>query len=89
MQSMYNYSRHQEKARQEEKKAADRLIYIWITIAVIMILLVILVVILFILQHVRQKRKNIEAKYQQSVELMAQAKKDLAQLKSIRTTTNS
>ncbi len=80
MQSMYNYSRHQEKARQEEKKAADRLIYIWITIAVIMILLVILVVILFILQHVRQKRKNIEAKYQQSVELMAQAKKDLAQL---------
>ena len=78
--SLYDYSRHQEKARQEEKKAADRLIYIWITIAVIMILLVILVVILFILQHVRQKRKKIEAKYQQSVELIAQAKKDLAQL---------
>ena len=80
MQSMYNYSQHQKKARQEEKKASDRLIYIWITIAVIMILLVILVVILFILQHVRQKRKKIEAKYQQSVELIAQAKKDLAQL---------
>ena len=80
MQSMYNYSRHQEKARQEEKKASDRLIYIWITIAVIMILLVILVVILFILQHIRQKRIKIEAKYQQSVELIAQARKDLTQL---------
>ena len=32
------------------------------------------------LQHIRQKRIKIEAKYQQSVELIAQARKDLTQL---------
>ena len=80
MQSMYNYSRHQEEARQEREKASNRLIYIWITIAVILFLTVILAIIFIILLRVRQKRKAVEAEYEQSLKTIEQAHKDLERL---------
>ena len=36
MQSMYDYTRHQELARQEEKKASQRIVIIWICVGVIL-----------------------------------------------------
>ena len=80
--AMYDYSRHQKEARIEREKATERLVLIWITIAVILLLTAILIVILFILQHVRQKRKTVEQHYRQSLMTIEQARRDITQLQS-------
>ena len=80
MNAMYDYSRHQKEARIEREKASERLMVIWITIAIIMLLITVLVVVMFILQHIKQKRKTIEQQYQQSLLMIEQTRKDLRQL---------
>lgn len=80
MKAMYDYSRHQKEARIEREKASERLMFIWITIAIIMLLITVLVVFMFILQHIKQKRKTIEQQYQQSLLMIEQTRKDLSQL---------
>lgn len=80
MNAMYDYSRHQKEARMEREKATGRLVFIWITIAIILLLSAIIVLIMLILQHVRQKRKAIEQQYQQSLMMIKQTRRDIAQL---------
>ena len=78
--AMYDYSRHQKEARTEREKASERLVLIWITVAIILLLTTILVIVMLILQHVRQKRKAIEQQYQQSLMTIEQTRRDITQL---------
>lgn len=80
MNAMYDYSRHQKEARIEREKASERLMLIWITIAIILLLTTILVAFMFILQHIKQKRKTIEQQYQQSLLTIEQTRRDITQL---------
>ena len=80
--AMYDYSRHQKEAQVEREKATERLVLIWITIAVILLLTAIIVIILFVLQHVRQKRKAVEQQYRQSLMTIEQARRDISHLQS-------
>lgn len=80
MNAMYDYSRHQKEARIEREKASERLMLIWITIAIILLLTTILIAFMFILQHIKQKRKTIEQQYQQSLLTIEQTRRDLTQL---------
>ncbi|MBO5633042.1 MAG: hypothetical protein J5965_28625 [Aeriscardovia sp.] len=78
--AMYDYSRHQKEARIEREKASERLMLIWITIAIILLLTTILIAFMFILQHIKQKRKTIEQQYQQSLLTIEQTRRDLTLL---------
>lgn len=79
MQSMYDYSRHQELARQEEKKASRRIVIIWICVGVI--LLTGLVGYIFY-EHANRKRREIEKQYLQGLDIIQQARQDIEKLKS-------
>ena len=79
MQAVYDYSRHQEKARQEEKKAADRAVVIWICIGALFLLLFIVYV---VVSKLHEKSEAIRRNYEQSLVLIAQGRHDLARLRA-------
>ena len=84
MQSMYDYTRHEQLARQEKEKATKRLAYIWIATTIILLLIIVLVAIFIYLQYIRQKRKFIEREYQHSLMVIEQAYRDLEQLQEFK-----
>ena len=79
MQSMYDYSRHQEIAHQEEKKAAQRTVIIWICIGIILLTGV---VGYSFYNHANSKRREIEKQYLQGLDIIRQARLDIERLKS-------
>ena len=84
MQTMYNYSQHQEEARKEREIASKRLIYIWLTLAVILFLTIILCIIIILLERIKNKRKSVEAEYCQSLKTIEQANKELELLRKFK-----
>jgi tetratricopeptide (TPR) repeat protein len=79
IQAMYNYTRHQEIAHQEQKKANQRTIIIWICIGIIIV--VSLLTLIFI-RELTRKRKVAEQKYMQSQSAIEQAQSDIAKLRN-------
>lgn len=80
MKAMYDYSRYQETARTESEKAAERILYIWICIGIILFLLLILTIATFVFHEIRQKSKRVEKQYRQSLATIEQANEDIKKL---------
>ena len=78
IQAMYDYSRHQEIAHQEHKKANQRIVIIWICIGII---IVICLLTFIIIRELTLKRKAAEQKYLQSQSAIEQAQSDIEKLR--------
>jgi hypothetical protein len=76
---MYDYTRHQEIAHQEQKKANQRTVIIWICVGII---IVICLLTLLIIRELTRKRKMAEQKYLQSQSVIEQAQSDIAKLQA-------
>jgi hypothetical protein len=79
MQALYDYTRHQEIAHQEQKKANQRTIIIWICVGII---IVICLLTFIIIRELTRKRKTAEQKYMQSQSVIEQAQRDIVKLKT-------
>jgi hypothetical protein len=79
IQAMYDYTRHQEIAHQEQKKANQRTVIIWICVGII---IVICLLTLLIIRELTRKRKMAEQKYLQSQSVIEQAQSDIAKLQA-------
>jgi len=77
--AMYDYTRHQEIAHQEQKKANQRTIIIWICIGII---IVICLLTFIIIRELTRKRKTAEQKYLQSQSVIEQAQNDITKLQT-------
>ena len=80
MKATYDYTRHQNMARTESEKAAERRLYIWICIGIILFLLLILTIAAFLFHEIRQKSKRVEKKYRQILATIEQANEDIKKL---------
>lgn len=78
MQAMYDYTRHQDIAHQEQKKANQRTVIIWICVGII---IVICLFTFIIIRELARKRKMIEQKYLQSQSAIELAQSDIAKLR--------
>ena len=79
IQAMYNYTRHQEIAHQEQKKASQRIIIIWICVGII---IVICLLTFIIIRELTRKKKTVEQKYMQSQSVIEQAQSDIVKLQT-------
>ena len=79
IQAMYDYTRHQEIAHQEQKKANQRTIIIWICIGII---IVICLLTFIVIRELTRKRKTAEQKYMQSLSAIEQAQSDIVKLQT-------
>ena len=79
IQAMYDYTRHQEIAHQEQKKANQRIVIIWICIGII---IVICLLTFIIIRELTRKRKTAEQKYMQSQSVIEQAQNDIVKLQT-------
>lgn len=79
MQAMYDYSRHQEIAFKEKRKASQRAIVIWICIGII-ILITLLGITLY--SNINRRRRELELKYVQSLKIIRQARQDIIKLET-------
>ena len=79
IQAMYNYTRHQEIAHQEQKKANQRTIIIWICVGLIIVGCLLTII---IIRELTRKKKMAEQKYLQSQSAIEQAQSDIAKLKT-------
>ena len=77
IQSMYDYSRHQEIAHQEQKKANQRTVIIWICVGIIILICLITYI---VVRELARKKKEAEQKYLQSQSAIEQAHSDIAKL---------
>ena len=78
MQAMYDYTRHQDIAHQEQKKANQRTVIIWICVGII---IVICLFTFIIIRELARKRKMIEQKYLQSQSAIELAQSDIVKLR--------
>ncbi len=79
IQAMYNYSRNQDIAHKEQKKANQRTIIIWICVGII---IVICLLTFIIIRELTRKKKTAEQKYMQSQSVIEQAQRDIVKLKT-------
>jgi competence protein ComGC len=79
IQALHDYTRHQEIAHQEQKKANQRTIIIWICVGII---IVICLLTLIIIRELTRKKKTAEQKYMQSQSIIEQAQRDIVRLKT-------
>jgi uncharacterized membrane-anchored protein YhcB (DUF1043 family) len=79
IQAMYDYTRHQEIAHKEQKKANQRTIIIWICIGII---IVICLLTFIIIRELTRKKKTAEQKYMQSLSSIEQAQSDIVKLQT-------
>ena len=79
IQAMYDYTRHQEIAHQEQKKANQRTIIIWICMGII---IVICLLTFIVIRELTRKRKKAEQKYMQSLSVIEQAQNDIVKLQT-------
>ena len=78
IQAMYDYTRHQEIAHQEQKKANQRTIIIWICVGIIIVICLLTYI---IIRELTRKKKMVEQKYLQSQSAIEQAQYDIAKLR--------
>lgn len=78
IQAMYNYTRHQDIANREQKKANQRTIVIWICFGIIIIICLLTFI---ISRELTRKRKVAEQKYLQSQSVIEQAQSDIVKLR--------
>ena len=78
IQAMYDYTRHQDIAHQEQKKANQRTVIIWICVGII---IVICLFTFIIIRELARKRKMIEQKYLQSQSAIELAQSDIVKLR--------
>ncbi len=78
IQAMYNYTRHQEIAHQEQKKANQRTVIIWICVGIIVVICLLTYI---IIRELARKKKEAEQKYLQSQSAIEQAHSDIAKLR--------
>jgi hypothetical protein len=78
IQAMYDYSRHQEIAHQEQEKANQRTIIIWICVGIIIVTSLFTYI---IIRELTRKKKKAEQKYLQSQTAIEQAHSDIAKLR--------
>jgi hypothetical protein len=81
IQSLYDYSRNQAIAEKEKEKASDRLFLIFILIGTVSFLLALSVIAILKYREIKQKRTILEEKYQQSLDFINEAQKDISSLK--------
>ena len=79
IQALYDYTRHQKIAHQEQKKANQRTIIIWICVGII---IVICLLTFIIIRELTRKKKTAEQKYMQSQSVIEQAQRDIVKLKT-------
>jgi len=79
IQAIYDYTRHQEIAHQEQKKASQRIIIIWICVGII---IVICLLTFIIIRELTRKKKTAEQKFMQSQSVIEQAQRDIVKLKT-------
>ena len=79
IQAMYDYARHQDIAHQEQKKANQRTIIIWICVGII---IVICLLTFIIIRELTRKKKTAEQKYMQSLSSIEQAQSDIVKLQT-------
>ena len=78
MQAMYDYTRHQNIAHQEQKKANQRTVIIWICVGIIIVICLFTYI---IIKELARKREMIEQKYLQSQSAIELAQSDIAKLR--------
>ena len=78
IQAMYDYTRLQEIAHQEQKKANQRTVIIWICVGFIIVICLITYI---IIRELTRKKKMVEQKYLQSQSAIEQAQYDIAKLR--------
>ena len=76
---MYNYTRYQEIAHSEKERASRRAVIIWSCIAVIISLCLLGII---LIERVNHKRREVEAKYFQSLDIISQARQDIEKLRA-------
>ena len=81
IQALYDYTRNQKIAEKEKEKASRRLFFIFILIGTVLFLLALSAIAILKYREIRQKRKILEEKYQQSLDSIQKAQKDLSSLK--------
>ena len=79
IQALYDYTRHQKIAHQEQKKANQRTIIIWICVGII---IVICLLTFIIIRELTRKKKTAEQKYMQSQSVIEQAQRDIVKLQT-------
>ncbi len=77
LQAMYNYTRHQEIAYQEQEKANRRTVIIWICVGIIIAGCLTTII---VIRELTRKKKAAEQKYLQSQSAIEQAQSDIAKL---------
>lgn len=78
MQAMYDYTRHQEMAYAAMKKASYTERIVWLCIGAIVFIIFIGII---VYERLHRKRRDLEYKYLQSLEIIRQARQDIAMLK--------
>ena len=79
IQAMYDYTRHQEIAHQEQKKANQRTIIIWICVGMIIVGCLLTII---IIRELTRRRKAAEQKYLQSLDMLEQTQSEILQLRA-------
>ena len=79
IQALYDYTRHQEIAHQERKKANQRTVIIWICVGII---IVICLLTFIIIRELTRRRKAAEQKYLQSLDMLEQTQSEILQLRA-------
>ena len=81
IQALYDYTRNQKIAEKEKEKASERLFFIFILIGTVLFLLALSAIAILKYREIKQKRRVLEEKYQQSLDSIQKAQKDLSSLK--------
>ena len=78
MQAMYDYTRHQQIAHQEQKKANQRTVIIWFCFGIIIVGCLITTI---VVRELTRKKKTAEQKYLQSQSAIELAQSDIVKLR--------
>ena len=81
IQALYDYTRNQKIAEKEKDKASRRLFFIFILVGTVLFLLALSVIAILKYREIKQKRTILEEKYQQSLDSIQKAQKDIFSLK--------
>ena len=81
IQALHDYTRNQTIAEKAKEKASERLFFIYLLVGTVLLLLTLSVIVILKYREIRQKRTILEEKYQQSLDSIQKAQKDISSLK--------
>ena len=81
IQALYDYTRHQKEAQEEKEKASERLFFLFVLAGTILLLLALSGIVILKYREIKQKRTILEEKFQQSLDSIRKAQKDISSLK--------